>query len=70
MTDSGGQLNSISVGKTSKYTAFGGVSKVLYIYDQAPTPNLVAKFPGFATNINSVRISKNEDIIIVGTLGG
>jgi hypothetical protein len=56
---SGGQLNSISIGKSCKYTVFGGTSKVLYIYDQAGSPKLFAKFPGFSTNINSVRISKN-----------
>ena len=64
------QVNSISIGKNGNYTVFGGASKILYIYDQAATPNLIAKFPNFATNINSVRISKNEDIIIVGTFGG
>ena len=69
-SQSGGALTSISVGKNSKYIAMGGFSKNLFIFDQATPPNLVAKFPGFASSISSVRISKNEDIIIVGTFGG
>lgn len=49
-------LLTITVGKTSKYYAFGGKSKILFIYDQTSN-KIMGYFNNFNSTINSVRLS-------------
>lgn len=65
----GDDLFTVSFGKQGKYYAFGGKTLTLFIYDQT-TNAIVAKFNNFKFNINSIKLSKDENYLIAADAGG